>query len=397
MVLRYRTVGQTTHSVLSDVAAAARQFSGRPEGLPISPARSTTAEPLLLAYWPAARPNNFQSLLYCRSWEYGVATLPVASFDELAEVPWAGPMACHFHWLATIDDDEKIARFESVLQTLRAQQRKIVWTVHNVLPHDGTDNASAVKVRLAITEAADLVHVMNERTADLVEPFFSLAGKRIFHSPHPSYIGGVPDTALRAEARFQLGLAPETTVFLCFGAIQPYKGIEELIAAARMLADRRPALDWALVIAGVGKDEALVQRLLQSDDIGGRLSIHPRAIAVEDVQYFFRAADYAVCAYRSSLNSGVAMLALTFGVPLVAPVSGSFDRYLECGAGLGYQSETAGALAMTLARAIEANPGDMSLAAREIAVDQHPALASREFFERLLGGLYSDEDLVVPG
>lgn len=59
----------------------------------------------------------------------------------------AGPMACHFHWLATINDDQSIARLEAVLRTLRAQQRKIVWTVHNVLPHDQADVAKAVRAR----------------------------------------------------------------------------------------------------------------------------------------------------------------------------------------------------------------------------------------------------------
>ena len=380
-------MGQAAHSILSDVVAAARQFSGGSEGLPISPERTSAGEPILLAYWPPARTNSFQSLLYCRGWDYGVATMPVATFEQLAEVPWAGPMVCHFHWLATIDDDEKIARFEAVLQTLRAQQRKIVWTVHNVLPHDELDIAGAVRVRRAIVEAADLVHVMNERTEDLVTPYFSLAGKRTFQTPHPSYLGSFPDDVSRDEARFQLGLSPDAKVFLCLGAIQRYKGIEELIAAARVLADRRPSLDWALVIAGAGKDEALVRSLRMYDDIGGRLSIHPQKIPVEDIPYFFHAADYAVCAYRSSLNSGAAMLALSFGVPLVAPVSVAFDDYLERGAGIGYQPEEADALTTALIRAIEADSRDMCAAAREIANERRPEVASSAFFEGLIRGV----------
>ena len=63
-----------------------------------------------------------------------------------------------------------------------------------------------------ITEAADLIHIMNDRTPDLVEPFFSLAGKRLFRSPHPSYLGDLPSTVTREAARFEFGLRPETTV-----------------------------------------------------------------------------------------------------------------------------------------------------------------------------------------
>ena len=93
---------------------------------------------------------------------------------------------------------------------------------------------------------------MNERTPELVEPYFSLAGKRLFYSPHPSYLGDHPRIVTRDAARFELGLRPETTVFLCFGAIQPYKGIEELIASAGQLAQDRPDLDWVSLSRGMG-------------------------------------------------------------------------------------------------------------------------------------------------
>jgi beta-1,4-mannosyltransferase len=383
VVLRYRSVGQTGHSMLADVVAAARQFSERPEGLPISPIRSAGDEPLLLAYWPIARTNNFQSLLYCRGWEHGVAPLPVADFEQMAALPWAGPAACHFHWLATIEDEAAIDRFEAVLGTIKAQQRKIIWTVHNVLPHDAGDIAAALRVRRAIAAAADVVHVMNETTAAEVEPHFSLAGKRVFHTPHPSYVGDLPDFTRRREARFQLGLRPETTVFPCFGAIQPYKGIEELIAAAGALSRDRPELDWALVIAGVAKDEALVQRLRSAGDLDGRIQLHPHKVPTEDVQYFFRAADYAVCAYRTSLNSGAAMLALSFGVPVVAPHAVAFDEYLARGAGIGYHPTT-GALAAALAAAAETDRSEMRTRALEFAVERRPEAASHAFFEGLM-------------
>ena len=234
-----------------------------------------------------------------------------------------------------------IRRFEALLARLKDQRRSIVWTVHNVLPHDQADIETAVRVRRAIVEAADLIHIMNERTPELVEPHFSLAGKRVFYSPHPSYLGDHPRTVTRDAARFELGLRPETTVFLCFGAIQPYKGIEELIAAAEELARDRPDLDWALVVAGIAKNEELVRRIRQVEALDRRLLFYPHKVPVEDVQYFFRAADYAVCAYRSSLNSGAAMLALSFGVPLVAPETAAFAELLARGAGIGYAPTTA--------------------------------------------------------
>jgi beta-1,4-mannosyltransferase len=307
----------------------------------------------------------------------------------MAELPWGGPMACHFHWLASIVDRDSIRRFEATLRRLKDQKRSIVWTVHNVLPHDNADIATAVRVRRAIVEAADLIHIMNERTPELVEPYFSLAGKRVFYSPHPSYLADHPRTASRAEARFQLGLSPETTVFLCFGAIRTYKGIEDLITAAHTLERNRPDLDWVLVVAGVAKDQDLVERIRRNRTLDRRLVVYPHKVRIDDVQYFYRAADYAVCAYRSSLNSGSAMLALSFGVPLVVPETAAFSEFLSRGVGIGYSPDEPGALTAALTTAIETDPVVMRDHAFRLAEERSPRQASNTFFDGLTYGLES--------
>lgn len=389
MVLTFRGLARAEGSLLVETAHAAARLAMRPSGLPLDPDRYERDDPLLLAYWPLARTNNFQALLYSQGWRHNVASFPVGAFEAMADVPWAGPMACHFHWLATIESEEAIARFEALLARLKEQRRSIVWTVHNVLPHDHADTEKAVRIRRIIVEAADLIHVMNERTADLVEPHFSLAGKRVFYSPHPSYLGDHSDTVTREAARFALGLPPEATVFLSFGAIQPYKGIEELVAAAEELARERPDLDWALVIAGIAKDDELVRRIRRVGGLDRRLLLYPQKIPNEDVQTFFRAADYAVCAYRSSLNSGAAMLALSFGVPLVAPRTVAFSDLLAQGIGIGYAPDDRGALVGALAEAIAVDPAEMRGRARALAEARSPKAASDLFFDGLTAGLRS--------
>jgi glycosyltransferase involved in cell wall biosynthesis len=90
----------------------------------------------------------------------------------------------------------------------------------------------------------------------------------VFYSPHPSYLGDVPNTVTREEARFELGVRPDATVFLSFGAIKPYKGVEELVAAAQQLDRDRPDLDWVLIVAGLSSDEGLVRRLCEAQTLG---------------------------------------------------------------------------------------------------------------------------------
>jgi glycosyltransferase involved in cell wall biosynthesis len=247
--------------------------------------------------------------------------------------------------------------------------------------------SSAVRVRRIILEAADLVHILNDRTPELVEPYFSLGDKPVFHSPHPSYLGDVPNIVTREEARFELGVGPDATVFLSFGAIQPYKGIEDLVAAAQQLDRDRPDLDWVLLVAGVARDKALVGRLGESQLLDGRLRFHPHKVPIEDIQYYFNAADYCVCPYRQSLNSGVAMLALTFGVPLIAPEAPAFVDLLSRGTGFGYKADEGGALSAALASAIGRDATEMRARALALAEDRHPEKASSQFFEALTARL----------
>jgi glycosyltransferase involved in cell wall biosynthesis/SAM-dependent methyltransferase len=385
VVLRFRSLARKGDGLQADAVAAADYLRSR--SLEQRNLSGEADASILLLYWPLARLNNFQGLLYSQGWSHGVASAPVADFEAMGEVAWEGPMACHFHWLAAIDSEVSLQRFKALLTQLKDQGRSIIWTVHNVLPHDETNIDLAVRVRRVMVEAADLVHIMNVSTPEIVAPYFSLAGKRIFHSPHPSYLGDHPDTVSREEARFELGLRPETTVFLSFGSIQPYKGLEELVAAAQELARDRPDLDWALVIAGGARDKEVVRRILASEGLGERLLFVPQGVQVRDVQYFFRAADYCALPYRTSLNSGAAMLGLSFGVPIVAPETDAFAQILELGAGIGYAPGEAGALAAAMATAVEADPAGMRSRALAIAEERSPPKASAAFFAGLRQGL----------
>ena len=53
------------------------------------------------------------------------------------------------------------------------------------------------------------------------------------------------------------------------------------------------------------------------------MHLHLRSVPVEDVQAHFAAADLVVLPYRKTLNSAVALLALSFDRPVLVPNAGS--------------------------------------------------------------------------
>jgi glycosyltransferase involved in cell wall biosynthesis len=223
----------------------------------------------------------------------------------------------------------------------------------------------------------------------MVEPFFSIRDKPSFYSPHPSYLGAYPNTITREEARFHFGFCPDTTVFLCFGKILLYKGIEDLLSSLQVLVRDSQQLDWKLVIAGGTLDGDLVRRLRGFDGLDGRVLINSNRVPIQDVEYFFTAADYCILPYRRSLNSGVAMLAMSFGVPVIAPATATFKEPLSRGTGLGYRAEDEGALASALKTAIGADRSAMRASAVAFAHERRAENASAAFFQGLTARLAS--------
>jgi len=112
---------------------------------------------------------------------------------------------------------------------------------------------------------------------------------------------------------------------LGFGAIRPYKGFDRLVRLVPELRERT-GLRVRVMLAGPtfkSIDIGPLQDLVGSMD---GVSMTDRAVPDEYVQVLFRAADVVVLPYRQVLNSGVLMLALTFGCPSVRGCWGRWWR-----------------------------------------------------------------------
>ena len=283
----------------------------------------------LLAYYPVVRGNPFQALLYSRLG--GAGLTPVPTYDVDTTVAVGAAMAgsglefvVHVHWLnvvmAKADDEatarEQLKRYLDRLHALKDQGARLMWTVHNVLPHETRFPDLEAELRQGVVAAAERVHVMSPRTRELVAPWFDIPEEKLLAVPHPAYHDVYPSWMSRDQARAELGVAPDVTAFLLVGRVQPYKGLTELLDAFDRLCAREPGR-YALLVAGPPNREDETAAFRE------RLLTHPAAYAAlrklpdDEMQVYLRAADVAVFPYRRSLNSGALALALTFGLPVV--------------------------------------------------------------------------------
>jgi beta-1,4-mannosyltransferase len=294
-------------------------------------------DPIVLGYYPVSWDNPYQSLLYSRFLEQGIA--PVA-LDDLGQLDALlalraqdARVALHHHWTnyvlgrATTDEaaTAAITAFLAHVDRFLSAGGKLVWTIHNDLPHETRMTDREAELRRAIVARATAIHVLATRTRELVAPWYDVPEAKIVHSPHTNYIGAYEDHVTRDDARYRLGIGPDETVYAFVGAIRPYKGLAELLEAFdRLLArNRRPR---RLLVAGWPGKDPEVTAFLERCSVHPHVLLHARKIGSDEMQLFLRAADVAVLPYTRALNSAVLMLAFSFGLPVVAPRLGGIEE-----------------------------------------------------------------------
>jgi glycosyltransferase involved in cell wall biosynthesis len=167
----------------------------------------------------------------------------------------------------------------------------------------------------------------------------------------------VPNTELSSvEARHRLGIPEKDRTILFFGNIAPYKGIEYLIEAFRliMIGGER----YRLIIAGKPKNsdeywsriQGSLDRHPNRDRIVKEISFIPDA----ETEVYFKAADLLVLPYRHIFQSGVLSLSYSFGLPVIASDVGALrEDIIEGKTGFVCRPEDAQALAEAIEKYFE--------------------------------------------
>jgi beta-1,4-mannosyltransferase len=354
------------------------------------------ADPILLGYFPTYLRNPYQPLLYSAAWGEGFAPVRMprwTQFPELVALQSAGlHTVLHLHWLTSVLRDatsDAEARqlgdaFVADLDRYRDVGGRIVWTIHNILPHDTPFEAAEAVLSEAVARRAEVLHVLTASTAELVAPHYRLARELVVHVPHPSYRGAYPDHVSREDARHELGLGVDEFVVVAMGDIRPYKGLDELLDAWELVPADRPR---RLVIAGMPGRDAGIGPLIERAAVDPRVLIDARFVPSDEVQVVLRAGDVAVLPYRRALNSGALMLALTFGLPVIVPEGGGLADAIEPSFARTFRPGDRASLVDALTGAPELATGAAGQAALAAARTLDPREVSERFARELRGRL----------
>ena len=210
---------------------------------------------------------------------------------------------------------------------------KLVWTLHNIMPHDSPTNGPYLWSRIFFANQVEWIRVFDKGTVDRASTMFKLPRSMFKIIPEGSYVGYYPNDLSRAESRGKLSISTEEKVYLFFGSIRPYKGIEELINAFHSLDKGE------LIIAGNCKSKAYLNELVELINKNPRIIFKPASIDVEDVQIYMNSADIVVLPFKKIENSGSVILAMGFKKPVIAPNIGILPTRLKAQLELLYDDD----------------------------------------------------------
>jgi GT2 family glycosyltransferase/glycosyltransferase involved in cell wall biosynthesis len=290
-----------------------------------------------LVFFPDYRATNpYQLLLYQDLSDY-FCTLPGdigRALSLQAREKGSRPIVFHLHWTSVILGTtpfraEAVARAESFLASLRLfieRGGRLCWTIHNVLPHEVMFPDIEIELRRSIASLSAVIHVHSARVPELAAPYYSLPGDKLVVASHGSYVGVYPDMTDTLAARKKLGIGLDSRVFLFLGQLRTYKGIDELMKAFTHVKQLNPNVH--LIIGGrpFAFDTGPLSRW--ADETSG-VTLALQHIPDDELQVYFHAADFVVLPYRKVLTSGAAHLALSFGLPIIAPDRGLFAEMLR--------------------------------------------------------------------
>ena len=188
--------------------------------------------------------------------------------------------------------------------------KPLIYTIHDVVHHEGTP------FYFKMTESAfrgmpDGLVVLTEEGKQLMAQK-GFPAEKILVTPH-----GVYDFF----TKYRKGL-PEQKEILFFGRIEPYKGVDVLLDAARPLLDENP--DWTLQIAGGGDITQYREKLAHP-----QIKLDNRFLSDEEVAGFMEQAAIAALPYLSASQSGVIPTAYAFEKAVVATAVGGIPDMVK--------------------------------------------------------------------
>jgi len=236
----------------------------------------------------------------------------------------------HMHWpddLLSIREARaalvRVAGLLLLMAWARLRGTRIVWTVHDLGPHESYHpRLERWFWCLFLPQVDGFISLSRHGKAQAERLFPALQGVPGAVVPHGHYRPAYPNQLSREQARTALTLDPEAPVLLYVGRIRPYKNVPHLVHTFRALDEATARL----LVVGQPVSAPLRRAIRAAAEGDPRVRLTLQFVPDDAMQGFLNAADLVVLPYEDILHSGSALLALSFDRPVLVPDRGAMSE-----------------------------------------------------------------------
>lgn len=273
----------------------------------------------------------------------------------------------HFHWMHgyifASSAPKMLAQLTLTvfqLLVLRVQGIPMVWTVHNVMSHESQYPWLERWFKHAFIRFGfcDALFVHCEAVEDSIIKEYNLSEDvrdQVQVIPHGHYLNNYENEISKEEARSELGLDYDETVFLYFGQIRPYKGVPYLIDEFASVE----APNSRLLVVGSPMNESIEKTVQEKSAADDRVTTVLDFVPDEDIQLYMNASDCVVLPYNEITTSGSAVLAMSFAKAIIIPRRGCVPEQLDQEGSLIYPPSNEDGLRTALTEALDRDLSSM--------------------------------------
>jgi glycosyltransferase involved in cell wall biosynthesis len=299
--------------------------------------------------WDPADDNQYLDRLTSALRSEGIAVSPVRLAPlRIAFKAALGMRAVHVHWPEYLVrpfnrsradaalNGVRLARVAAGLAACRLLRVRVVWTVHNLGPHEAHASWAAFRAYALVARFADVVVAHSRAAARRAQARFPRARERTLVAPHGNYLGAHPPARTpRAELRARYGVPDDAFLLLAFGQVRAYKRLAELSRAVAAMN----GVNAHVLIAGAALEDGLAGELESVATGSDRVHLDLRRVPADEVAALHDAADAAVFNHAELFSSGALLLALSQGLAVITARSDAASEVAPWPAVTGFAGE----------------------------------------------------------
>lgn len=227
----------------------------------------------------------------------------------------------HLHWFEAFSPrrsvmDGLVAWLYLPALWLAGRRGRLIWTVHNVVPHEGYAPLVGTRFLRLLARSSSRILVHFDQTRETVARAFRSSGK-IAVTPAAAFGHAHGPPIGRAEARTSISdrLTDDAMLFVQIGSLRRYKQPATTVLAFRDVAPPSAML----FVAGPCEDDSIEAEVTRAAGGDPRILLRFGRLTDGELVAALCAADWSISPYLRIDNPGAVNVSVAYGCPVIAP------------------------------------------------------------------------------